>query len=105
MNWFGFGHALGVQTRAFGANSFISTAFFAMIVEWGVLGVVLSLLLSVRFGRPSEPFLRWQQLLTSYVVPTLLLNDGLGFRMHYLLLGIGLGAWLKAGLNARVSAH
>ena len=108
VNWFGFGHALGVQTRAFGEVPihYFHNTFFAMIVEWGVLGVVLSLLLLCAIWKTFRALSPLAAVAyVAYVVPTLLLNDGLGFRMHYLLLGIGLGAWLKAGLNARVSAH
>ncbi len=107
VNWFGFGQALGPQTRAFGEVPihYFHNTFIAMIVEWGVLGMILSVLLVCAIWKTFRALSPLAAVAyVAYVVPTLLLNDGLGFRMHYLLLGIGLAIWLKERLRARVSA-
>ena len=83
--------------EAFGAvpMRFVHNTFLAMLVEWGVVGLILAALLVLSIWRA----LRLAPLAVAvcyviYLIPTTLLHDGLGFRSHYLILGLSLAAFL-----------
>lgn len=68
---------------------FVHNTFLAMVLEWGLVGILLACALV---------FLIWKTFRTlwlpaglcyiTYIVPTLLLSDGLGFRVQYIIFGL-----------------
>ena len=74
-----------------------------MLVEWGLVGIGLSIALLVLVVNTARRL--WAPAAFGYVLyalPTLLLNDGIGFRMHILILSVGAFAWLTSRTQDRV---
>ena len=85
---------------------FVHNTFLAMLVEWGVVGLLLSILLLSAIWL----VLKIRTLIASiyfllYLVPTLLVHDGLGFRALYLILGLGVAVYFNARTPASDSAR
>ncbi len=105
-NWFGFDAEKNWSTRAFGSVPirYFHNTFLALVVELGVVGFSLTVLLLILTWR-SIKILTFpaSACYVAYAIPTLMLNDGLGFRINYLILGIGISAWLSAnsGIDAK----
>ena len=97
LTWLGFDLVYDPNNVAFGhvPIKYLHNTFVAMILEWGVLGVAFSALLVLlvwKTIRSLSPLAA--SCYAVYLFPTLLLHDGLGFRVHSLILGIGVAAWL-----------
>ena len=76
---------------------FAHNTFLSMILEWGITSFVLIALLIISIiGAMRVPTPAVAICYGIYLVPTLLLHDGLGFRANYLLLGFGVMAFIAA---------
>ena len=75
---------------------FVHNTFLAMLVEWGVVALFLLAMLGAVIWQVLKirPFTAALCYLL-YLLPTLMLHDGLGFRAHYLILGFGVLAFLQ----------
>jgi O-antigen ligase len=74
---------------------FVHNTILAMLVDWGIVALLLMALLFTLIWRvirmpPSAAAICY----CLYLLPTLLLHDGLGFRAHYLILGLAIGSFL-----------
>lgn len=101
---FGFHHA-DLPGPYFGDMKirYVHNTFGAMLVEWGLVGIGLSIALLVLVVNTARRL--WAPAAFGYVLyalPTLLLNDGIGFRMHILILSVGAFAWLTSRTQDRV---
>ena len=74
---------------------FVHNTFLSMILEWGISSFFLiALLIILIIGAMRVPALPAAICYGIYLVPTLLLHDGLGFRANYLILGLGVAAFI-----------
>jgi hypothetical protein len=84
---------------------FVHDTPLAMVAELGALGAALAAALALAVSRAARAF----PLLTAlafllYALETFLLNDGLGYRLAFLLLGLGLARALASPASARDSS-
>jgi len=84
---------------------FVHNTFLAMFVEWGAVAIPFLILFGAVIWQvlKSGPFAASLCFLL-YVLPTLMLHDGLGFRANYLILGLGVMVFFQSRTNARYGA-